>query len=179
MATRNLGWWLGGVVAVILISAGIWNSAVRPSANRAEEYVSPETDNTSGVGLPKNADEADDVLVTSPAALSPTKSAPTPAKPKPAVKPSDAYQIAINTYKYRIQFVNCRGVIAPGVGTLSLKKNVKFMLDNRDKKAHVIAFAGQSHTVAGENFYIASIAKPGSYNLTCDGGGSAKLNIED
>ncbi len=177
MATRNLGWWLSGAVAVILISVGIWNSTIRPSANRAEEYVSPETAATSGAGLPKNADEAADVAVVSPATPNPAKSAPAPIKP--AVKQSDAYQIAINTYEYRIQFVNCRGVIAPGVGTLSLKKNVKFMLDNRDKKAHVIAFAGQSHTVAGENFYIASIAKPGSYNLTCDGGGSAKLNIED
>lgn len=175
MSTKNIWLWLGGAAVVIVLGIGLWS--MRPDEPSAQDEYMSSADSQSGNGLPEN----ENTPVTEAVSPAPAASKPAPAKTptKTTATPDDSYQKAMNTYDYRIQFVNCRGVIAPGIGTLSMKKNSKFMLDNRDKKAHVIAFAGQSHTIAAEDFYIASIAKSGSYNLTCDGGGSVKINIED
>ena len=108
----------------------------------------------------------------------PAQTVAQPRQNKPTV--SGSYEAMIESYAYRIQFVECHGTATyPGMGTLIVKKNVKFMLDNRDKEAHTFAFAGQSHRVGGLGWLIASVDKAGTYNITCDGGGAATLTIED
>lgn len=174
MENKNVWWWIGGAALVVVIAAVA--VSMRWAINK-DEPAANETAQSS-VQLPENpATETNNETAESSAtpAVAGNK---TPAA-KPAPSPDTSYQAALSTYEYRIQFVNCRGTALPGVGTLSVKKNVKFMLDNRDNKTHTFAFAGQTHTAGPYDFVIASISKPGTYNLTCDGGGAAKINIED
>lgn len=91
-----------------------------------------------------------------------------------------AYQQALDKYTFRIQFKDCRGIGEPpsAGGSLVLKKGTPLMLDNRDKIAHTIAFKGVSVKVGAENFAIVTPTVLGIYNVTCDGGGSASLNVE-
>lgn len=93
---------------------------------------------------------------------------------------SSAYQKALDTYAFRFQFKDCRGIgEPPGVGgSMVLKKGTKLMLDNRDKVAHTIAFKGVSVRIGPENFAIVTPNTLGIYNVTCDGGGAASLNVQ-
>lgn len=107
----------------------------------------------------------------------------TPATTTPAVaapkNTSLAFTNALKTYQYRIQFDQCHGTVnLVGTGILSVKKGSKVMLDNRDDAAHTIAFAGQSVKVAANDFAIVTAGKSGTFNVTCDGGGAATLNVE-
>lgn len=106
-----------------------------------------------------------------------TPTAPAPSKSNAA---SDAYQKALDTYAFRIQFKDCHGIGEPPAvgGSLVLKKGTKLMLDNRDKVAHTIAFKGVSVRVGAENFAVVTASVLGIYNVTCDGGGAASLNVE-
>lgn len=85
-----------------------------------------------------------------------------------------SYGDAIKKYKYRIQFSQCHG----NPGTIALKVNAPLMLDNRDDKTHTIKVASQTYTIKKYDYALAYISKAGVYNLTCDGGGAASVNIE-
>ncbi|MBL8030286.1 MAG: hypothetical protein JNN11_03490 [Candidatus Doudnabacteria bacterium] len=84
------------------------------------------------------------------------------------------YGEAIKKYPFRIQFANCNG----SPGSLSLKRNTALMLDNRDSIAHAVKVAGQTYVIKGYDYALAYIGQEGAYNLTCDGGGAASINIE-
>ena len=86
------------------------------------------------------------------------------------------YDQAIELYgTYRIQFVSCHGT----PGSLSVRHGVTFMLDNRDAKAHTIKVGTTAYSVGAYGFRVAAApAKAGTYNITCDGGGAATLNVE-
>lgn len=174
MSPKNPWLWVGGIIIIALIATSVWY-------NRA-----PQTSEEADMGnqLPGNEEVATPATSTTPPETEePAASQPKPAAPKPAAttpKTGSAYEQAIETYQYRMQFVNCRGSAGlPGAGTLVVKKNVKFMLDNRDKKAHTFVFASRSYKVGGEQWLIQSIAKAGKYNITCDGGGAGTIQVED
>ncbi|MBI5530791.1 MAG: hypothetical protein HY918_04855 [Candidatus Doudnabacteria bacterium] len=85
-----------------------------------------------------------------------------------------SYGDAIKAYPYRFQFVNC----SANPGTMSVKKNSPVMLDNRDKTAHTIKVSGQSIRIAPYDYQILYARTEGISVMTCDGGGSARLNVE-
>lgn len=97
----------------------------------------------------------------------------TPPKNSSA-KPS--YDSVLEQYKnsgYRIQISNCSGI----PGKMNIKQGTKFMVDNRDKTKHTIKLASVSRVVEGYDYEIFVAPKYGSYFLTCDGKGSAELNV--
>ena len=88
----------------------------------------------------------------------------------------EAYEKVLEDYKrsgYRIQISNCSGI----PGKMNIKQGTKFMVDNRDKDKHTIKVASVSRIVEGYDYEIFTAPKYGTYNLTCDGKGSALLNV--
>ncbi len=102
------------------------------------------------------------------------------ATPTPTPEPTAtgtkklSYTEAVKTYKYRYQFVNC----SANPGTLSVKRNTPVMLDNRDKKSHTIRVSGQTIAVAALDYQLLYPKTEGTFQMTCDGGGTAVLNVE-
>ncbi len=75
---------------------------------------------------------------------------------------------------YRFQFDDCHG----NPGTLTVKRGKYFLLDNRDDKAAKIGIAGQTYNIAPYSAAVAAVWKVGEHQITCNGGGAAKLNVE-
>jgi plastocyanin len=63
-------------------------------------------------------------------------------------------------------------------GSLVVKQGTKVMFDNRDAAAHTIAMKGVSVKVGALNFAVVTASTLGTYNITCDGGGAASINVE-
>jgi len=61
-----------------------------------------------------------------------------------------------------------------------MKTGTKFMLDNRDGVSHTIAIAAfQSFRIEPYGFAIATApAAIGAHYITCDGGGSARIDVQ-
>ena len=75
----------------------------------------------------------------------------------------------------RFQFANCSGI----PGSLHIKRNTKFMIDNRDNKSHAIGIGAKAYQLAAYDFAIVSVQTVGTFNITCDGGGSAQVGVEN
>jgi hypothetical protein len=106
-----------------------------------------------------------------PEAAAPQAEAPAAAAPSAAVL---TYEQAIDLYVgRRFQFVNCRG----NPGSMVVTKGTKFLLDNRDPAAHTIVVGKASYRVPGLGFAVATASTVGLLNITCDGGGSASINV--
>jgi hypothetical protein len=101
-------------------------------------------------------------------------------KSPPAAPVVKNYQEALTMYRtsgYYLQIVNCRAnPIYPT--SLVLKKGASFMVDNRDDRAHKFMVGKSAYTVKAYGFVIATANDVGTYNMTCDGGGSAGLNVQ-
>jgi len=166
--------WVAGAIVVVVAVIAMWQYRQAPMASapatteeEQAEVIEP-TDSTATITPSETPDEGS-ASVTTPK---------TPVKPAPST-PSTSYAKAMQTYKYRIQFSQCHGLSSiMNNGSLTVKQNTKFMIDNRDKVARTIVFASNVYKVGAENFVIASIAKPGVYNVTCDGGGAATITVE-
>jgi len=52
------------------------------------------------------------------------------------------------------------------------------MIDNRDGVWHEVQIASQKFKVSGWGFVIVTAKEMGVYNITCDGGGAAELNVQ-
>ena len=76
---------------------------------------------------------------------------------------------------YRIQFADCHG----SPGSLTVKRGKYFLLDNRDETAATIGVAGQSYKIGPYGVAVAAVWKVGEHNITCNGGGAAKLIVEN
>lgn len=103
------------------------------------------------------------------------ESAPTVPKQPTAPAPT-SYSEALSLYGltgYRIQFVNC----SASPGSLVVKRGQKFMIDNRDAKAHVIAVGSAKYSLSAYGYRIVSTAQTGTLNITCDGGGAGRLTV--
>lgn len=86
---------------------------------------------------------------------------------------ADALKI-YSTSGYRFQFVNCKAT----PGKFTIKKNSKFMLDNRDNTAHKIKVGSVTYNVGAYGFAIATAKTLGLNYITCDGGGAAQIQVE-
>lgn len=126
----------------------------------------------------KTAVSGDDQTATIPAATT-TSAAPTPVKGKTTITaPAKTLTYAAALDKYRgavMQFVGCRVLN----GTFTLKKGVSFMLDNRDATAHTIKIQGKSYRLGGYSFAIATPLTVGNSFVTCDGGGSGEVRVQN
>lgn len=88
------------------------------------------------------------------------------------------YSAALNVYGqagWRFQFVNCGG----SPGTMSVKRGNKFMLDNRDNTTHHFKIGNSAYTLRAYEFAIVTAIKTGKHQITCDGGGSATVYINN
>ena len=116
-----------------------------------------------------------------PDALAPSAEPTSTTAPSAATAPATGakpltYEQAVTQYGgYRFQFVSCHG----SPGTMTVTSGKKFMLDNRDAKAHTIMVGKVAYKVGGNGFAIATAASAvGTYNITCDGGGAATLKVQ-
>lgn len=167
-------------LAVLVIGYAIWRSSTSAPAPSSEVSTSVGSDNelTGSVSSTLTA-----------ATTTPSSTQQTQTKPKTTAtyqKPSSStslsatqrYIDALKIYKtsgYYFQFLKCHGQ----PGSLTIKKGKKFMLDNRDSVSHKIAFTGQSYRIGGYGFAIATAPlKPGTYFITCDGGGAASILVQ-
>lgn len=97
--------------------------------------------------------------------------------PRSSSGSADQYSWALSIYKERgsiFQFVECRGT----PGSLSIKRGVQFMLDNRDAKPHVIGVGSTKFVLGPYDYVIATAQMLGVNFITCDGGGSAQLIVQ-
>lgn len=75
----------------------------------------------------------------------------------------------------RLQFDKCSGI----PGSVTVKRYTKFMIDSRDGKTHRFGIGTQTFTLGAYDYAIISLAKTGSYNITCDGGGAASVSVQN
>ncbi|OGL66440.1 hypothetical protein A2856_01985 [Candidatus Uhrbacteria bacterium RIFCSPHIGHO2_01_FULL_63_20] len=147
------------IVAVLALLAGFYaysaTSATGTDASRAEG-------GSPSIEAPLQAPpEAEKVVEETPKP---------PAAPKPLT-----YQGALELYgDRRIQFVSCHGT----PGSMVLGKGAKFMLDNRDKKAHTVKVGTTAYKLGALNFAIATAREVGTFNVTCDGAGAATIQVQ-
>ncbi len=85
-----------------------------------------------------------------------------------------SYGEAIKAYPFRFQFVNCSG----NPGTMAVKTGAIVMLDNRDKVAHTIKADGQTFKIGALDYALLKTSALSNTFVTCDGGGSAMLNVQ-
>lgn len=157
METKKLLYILGGVVLLGVVAYSVWvnlkkDSPSFPASSTSTQSIAPVT--------------------TGGASKKPSASTSLPATKR--------YLDAIKVYKttgYYFQFVECSGM----PGSLTLKKGTKFMLDNRDGVSHKIAIqGGQSFKIGAYDFAIATApSQVGTHFITCDGGGAAKILVQN
>ena len=106
-----------------------------------------------------------------------TQGAPIPS----ALKETQEYQVALKIYGtsgYRFQFADCHVAPLPSA-TLVVKSGMKFMLDNRDNAIHKIVIDSHTYTIGAYDFVLVAAPKnTGTYQVTCDGAGAAKLTVQ-
>lgn len=128
------------------------------------------TPNTNAI-TPASITEKKAVTTPKPAVIQKTTSA-APSKPV-----SESYESALNKYRTSggyFQLANCRST----PGTISIKRGVKFMIDNRDPVPHRIKVGDTAYQVAGYGFLIITPTTLGTNYLTCDGGGSGMVSVQ-
>ncbi len=137
--------------------------------------TSPAMDTSTGArNTPATADTTGD-------ATNPPVTTPKPTSTTTTSVGKLSYNDALKKYAgQRLQFVNCTTGPSPvSPSSLSLKKGDDFMLDNRDPKAHTIKVGTYSYKVGANSFTVANApATRGDYNVTCDGGGAAKIYVQ-
>lgn len=91
---------------------------------------------------------------------------------------TQSYEEAVALYDTsgtRFQIIQCS--INPK--SITVKQNVKFMIDNRDNQNHQLGIGTTKYSLAPYNFAIITIQKTGSFNITCDGAGETHVEVEN
>lgn len=154
----------GGAAALLLIGAGCGAATTTNQVTGGSNTVTAtSTDGTDEMAISADIEPSVEIVTTATGTmLSVTKS----------------YKDSLDIYGKsgaRFEFSKCSGT----PGTLNIKRNGKFMIDNRDGIGHTIAIAGKSYYLGAYGFAIVSVQKSGSYNITCDGGGSAHVGVQN
>ncbi len=162
---------LGSIVGVLaLMGAG---------CARQSPMSNTQNNPTDNITVTTSAVEATPTTTTKSVTTTPQQSATVKKTTvKPNVTAAMKYTEVMQMYQksgYRFQFLNCQAT----PGNMTLKARVKFMLDNRDAETHKIKVGGTSYTVGSYNYVIATAPSTvGTHYVTCDGGGSARINVE-
>lgn len=151
-------------LAIIILGYSAWKSNHTNVTERVTEDDSPSTtttQNTNTTSLP----------------VSPTAKNGSTSPTSGGLK----YDDALAAYAGKLfQFSSCvtgpPPVISPG--SLSLKQGSKYMIDNRDKTAHTIRVGTTAYSLGAQSFRIVQAPTKGTYNITCDGGGAAQLQVQ-
>jgi hypothetical protein len=107
-----------------------------------------------------------------------TPPSPSQGAPKPAARLT--YDQALAVYgsggnNYRFQFAaNCQSTPS----SLTLKKNSKFMLDNRDEVAHTFKIGSQTIRLNKYAFAVVTARQTGDLAILCDGVNRAKILVQ-
>jgi|GEM_PF-1919487 len=105
----------------------------------------------------------------------PEKISRPPVKTTTPTDAIDTYEEAIEAYAgLRFQFTACRGT----PGSLTVKNGSTFLLDNRDASGHTIVVGTKSYWLGAYGWKIVTASEEGTLNITCDGGGSASINVQ-
>ncbi len=149
-----------GIVAIVVIAGASW-------------YLLSRSNNESAGSLGSGRSP---VLSANPGAGQATSTpTSTPASALHGSSSSNiAYNAALKKYVYRIQFSSCHG----DPGTLAIRQGDQFMLDNRDNATDTIRIQSQTYILKPYSFAIATASTLGKYNITCDGGGTAQLDVQ-
>jgi len=148
------------LVVVVLFGAGIIIALVKQS------HTKPSVSQTN----------SQNTVANSPTDQTQATTTPSNTAAKSGSTSNLAYNEALKIYGtgYRIQFAECHGT----PGQLAIRKGVKFMIDNRDNVNHTIVVKSQTFHLAAYGFAIVTATDLGVYNITCDGGGAAQLNVQ-
>lgn len=150
---KNTWYWVIGIVVVLLIIWGVY-----AANHNSSQPAAPSS--------PTSSQSTDQTMNASSTAAAPS--------PSPAAPAKLTYGAAINAYKFRFQFSQCHG----NPGTIDMKKGSPLMLDNRDNAAHTIKADNQSFRVGPLDYVVFNTSAVGTFTVTCDGGGAAKLTVE-
>lgn len=152
-ASKRAAYLVAGVFVLILAALGVYSFTHRNkgSLNTAPSAIQQDNSNNTPVLADTSA---------------PASSGKTAAKL--------SYGDAIKAYPYRFQFSQCHGT----PGTMAVKKGSIVMLDNRDPISHTFVADSQTFKIAGYDYALLRTSALTNINITCDGGGAAKLNVE-
>jgi len=160
---------LRGIVSFLLLAGLGCARTAGPINNSAPENPS--------VGATTSANQTTSTTASSPTAPVPFYKKPlitTKSSPPKTVKPVQQYVKALETYQFRIQFDKCQA----SPGTITLKEGLPILLDNRGANTLVLKFGKQSYSVLGYDYLIAPAPTPGTYTITCNGGGAAEVQVQ-
>lgn len=168
---KYLNYIIGGAVVVAVVLVIVF------AKNRPESLKNEQNKQDEGVATTEKAVSSTPTSTETSVQKTVTPKVTAPA-PKPAVsKPApQSYTDAIEKYKssgYYIQFYPCQAT----PGSLIVKQGSKIMLDNRDSKAHSIGIKNDKYLIASYGYAIATLNVIGTNYVTCDGGGSATINV--
>ncbi len=155
MQHKTLAYWIVGVVGIVLIGLIIYQM------REQNEYSNSTNQNPPAAMSDSNT----------------TSTSSTPVSTGTSKANNNAYNAALAIYQksgYRFQFSGCHGT----PGTMAIGVGNKYMLDNRDNKAHTIKVGPYSYKLAAYGYAVVTATNKGINNITCDGGGAAQLNIE-
>src|SRR3989338_5671853 len=153
------------VIAIVLVLAAI----------AIYSWVGNSSDESMEQGpIPNSQDSSEIILDASPPPVSPPAKSTTTTKPTDILKQDQEYQAAVAKYQYRFQIVDCHG--SPGV--LTMKEGSPFMIENKSAASHVFAVGTKKYTIKPYWFVVATAPSAGTYFITCDGGGAARLDSQ-
>lgn len=167
-----------GIAALILLGAGCAKTPDNtiPVGQTMPTSVVPLDDEPVVV----TADEvAATTTLVKPARALPSVSTTKTITPPVGKAAPKSYTDDLKTYRSKgayMLLLACHG--QPGV--ISMKRGVKFMIDNQDTKPHTVSIGKIFvYRIAARGYTIAAAPNAaGQYYLTCDGGGAALINVE-
>ncbi len=184
MTNKKLGTAL--LAATVLLGAGCpsqWGTLTpaenTPSANQPAATTNEPATNVpvnEPVNAPVNGNTPSPVNAPKPTNTNTSKTTNTNSNTSKitTLQPAQEYQKALAAHpNSRFQIDDCHAY----PGTLTLKKTVGLMLDNRDAQSHVIGIGTRKFTVGASKYLIVSLTELGKLNVTCDGGGAATLTV--
>lgn len=91
------------------------------------------------------------------------------------------YSQAINLYgsegsRNRLQFSGTGCMASPG--TMTVKQGTRVLFDNRGFQARTYKVGSQTVRIEANDFAVITMYELGNLNVTCDGGGTAKINVQ-
>lgn len=163
-----------GISAVILLAVLfiIFVIVTRPEV--------PAVEQGDNLGSATGQEIGSSATTTDALATSTTSTNGTVKKPVIRTAPgavSQSYAEALKEYSasgYRFQFVNCKA----SPGSLTIKKGVTFMLDNRDNRSHKIKVGATTYSIGAYGYVIATAKTVGLNYILCDGGGTGRLQVQ-
>lgn len=177
MEKKKLYLIIGGGLLVLIILIAIIYQRSKPSTNPSIAVVNSTSTPpvaTTTVGKTTTSTTSTAKTTPKPPAKKTTGTKPSSGVSAPA---SQTYTDLLKTYQksgFYIQIYPCQAT----PGSLVVKKGTKVMFDNRDSVSHVIGIGSQRYTVKAYGYAIPTFNTVGTNYVTCDGGGTATVQVQ-